>query len=367
VALTTSDIHGLSTSQIAAFTTDSFAAFTTAQIHEFSTSQVAALTTDQIVAFETQDLSALSLTQAMAFTTAQVAHMSGAQLDALIASTPVVLDLNGDGIQTVSAAHGNQFDLNATGATTQHGWVARTDGLLAMDRNHDGIINNGTELFGSATILSNGQRAGNGYNAMADLDSNHDGKLTAADAHFKDLKVWVDANGNGISDAGELIDLSKLGIIEIDLHAQATTQLNNGNAAGLVSNYKTSDGHTHEVADVWFSKDTNAAGSTASPTTNGTPAASGTATATTDPATTPDAHTAATSTVAKASTHGTLGVSASDVLADPGQDLLPGGPDEAKAAALHAASAVAPVSPEVHLSTIDPTQLLQENKNNPLI
>ncbi|MGC4062320.1 MAG: hypothetical protein QM749_16330 [Aquabacterium sp.] len=154
------------------------------------------------MAFETQDIAALSINQAMAFTTDQMAAMSTTQLDTLIISTPIVLDLNGDGIQTVSASRGTHFDLNATGSNALHGWVSPQDGLLVLDRNHDGVINDGTELFGTATILSNGQRAGNGYNALLELDTNHDGKITAADAQFKDLKVWVDANGDGISQPG---------------------------------------------------------------------------------------------------------------------------------------------------------------------
>ncbi len=81
------------------------------------------------------------------------------------------------------------FDLVGTGLASKVGWVSPTDGLLVRDVNHDGKINNGTELFGSGTLLGNGLRAGNGYSALADLDSNHDGKITAADAHFSELKV----------------------------------------------------------------------------------------------------------------------------------------------------------------------------------
>lgn len=81
-----------------------------------------------------------------------------------------------------------------------------------MDRNHDGQINNGTELFGTATQLANGQRAGNGYAALAEMDTNHDGKISAADAGWKDLQVWVDANHDGKVEAGELKTLHQLGI-----------------------------------------------------------------------------------------------------------------------------------------------------------
>jgi hypothetical protein len=137
-----------------------------------------------------------------------------------------------------------------------------------MDRNGDGKINDGTELFGLATVVD-GHRAGDGYTAMRAEDSNHDGKLTAADAHFAELKVWVDTNSNGVSDAGELRDLSSLGIIELDLNAHASTEMNNGNLLGLVSGYKTADGQNHAMADVWFAKDQHAADTTAA-SSNGT-------------------------------------------------------------------------------------------------
>ncbi|KAJ8135545.1 hypothetical protein OY671_011242, partial [Metschnikowia pulcherrima] len=73
--------------------------------------------------------------------------------------------------------------------------------------------------------------------------------------HFKDSKVWVDANGDGITEAGELKDSTSSGIIESDLHAQAGTAMNHGNVSGSVASFKTSDGHSHAMADVWFTKD----------------------------------------------------------------------------------------------------------------
>jgi len=106
-----------------------------------------------------------------------------------------------------------------------------------------------------ATKNADGTRAGNGYAAMALEDTNHDGKLTAADAHFKDLRVWVDANHDGKTDAGELKTLADLGIVSLDLHAQTSTATDNGNLIGLVSSYTTSDGAQHAMADVWFAKE----------------------------------------------------------------------------------------------------------------
>jgi hypothetical protein len=167
----------------------------------------------------------------------------------------VVLDLNGDGITTSSAVQGVNFDITATGHASKYGWTSGGDGLLAIDLNHDGRIDDGSELFGVGTRLANGQRAANGYQAMAQLDSNGDGVLDAKDTHFKDLVVWVDANHDGKTDAGELKTLADLHITSLDLHGLAGSATSNGNLLGLTSSYTTSDGSTHAMADVWFAKE----------------------------------------------------------------------------------------------------------------
>jgi len=229
-------------------------AFTTDQVAALTTAQIVSLTTSQIVAMETADVAALTTAQIHALETADIAAVTTSQINALVSMTPIVLDLDGDGVQTTAAAHGVQFDLGGTGVSHQVGWLGGKDGLLVMDRNGDGSINDRRELFSAATVLANGQRAGNGYNAMAAEDSNHDGKLSAADTHFKDLKVWVDANHDGKTDAGELRGLLEAGVIELDLTAALGNEVNNGNLLGLVSSYKGADGNSHAVADVWFTK-----------------------------------------------------------------------------------------------------------------
>lgn len=133
--------------------------------------------------------------------------------------------------------------------------MAGNDGLLVMDRNHDGVINNGSELFGMGTVLANGKRATDGYVALAAEDTNHDGKIDSHDAHWKELKVWVDGNHDGKTDAGELKTLDEIGIASLDLNATKNGAIDNGNLVGLVSSYTTTDGKQHQMADVWFAKD----------------------------------------------------------------------------------------------------------------
>jgi hypothetical protein len=179
-----------------------------------------------------------------AFSTTQVQHL------ALV--TPIILDLNGDGVHTLSINSGVSFDVFAQGQSVHTGWVSSTDGLLVMDRNGDGTINDGTELFGSATRLANGEQATDGYVALKELDSNGDGVVSADDALFAELRVWVDSNSDGLSAAAEIRTLTSLGITSINTQASADVSLDNGNLIGLSSTYETADGATHAAADVWF-------------------------------------------------------------------------------------------------------------------
>jgi len=168
--------------------------------------------------------------------------------------TPIVLDLNGDGIQTTTLQQGVSFDVNNNGTVERTAWVARGDGLLVRDLNKDGLINDGGELFGEGTVLADGTRAADGYVALRALDSNLDGVIDAKDTAFGSLKLWVD-NGNGITDQGELKSLAAAGITSISLDAQSSTSVNNGNLIGLMGSYTTADGSTHTMGDVWFSVD----------------------------------------------------------------------------------------------------------------
>jgi hypothetical protein len=195
----------------------------------------------------------------MALSTVQLAWMNTAQLAALTGTpdggglyTPLVLDMNGDGISTLNVADGVQFDLLATGEKVSTGWAAPTDGLLVRDVNGDGVIGSGAELFGEATVLADGQKAQDGYQALAALDSNGDGSINNADEAYSSLSVWTDANSDGVSQAAELKSLEELGIASLDLNAQATSLNNNGNWVGLVSSFTTVDGATQTMADVWF-------------------------------------------------------------------------------------------------------------------
>jgi hypothetical protein len=171
------------------------------------------------------------------------------------AATPLLLDLNGDGIHTVGLSAGVVFDINANGTPHRTGWSDGKDGLLVLDLNGDGVINDGRELFGSGTRLPNGTQAANGYAALAQYDANHDGVIDANDAVFTNLKVWVDANTDGITEAGELKTLAELGIASFNLNALNATGNENGNSVILQSSWKDVNGVSHSLADWTFQAD----------------------------------------------------------------------------------------------------------------
>lgn len=110
--------------------------------------------------------------------------------------SPIILDLDGDGVETVGLNPLSYFDHAGDGFAEQTGWAGADDGLLVWDRNGDGRINDGKELFGSETILASGTKATNGYAALAELDTNADGRIDASDTAFANLKVWEDLARN---------------------------------------------------------------------------------------------------------------------------------------------------------------------------
>jgi len=239
--LDASQLSGLTPAQVGALSTAQMSALTTVQMRNLTSSQLGTLSSNQVAALSTSQTMALSSVQF-----AQITNHGGKQ------HTPIVLDLDGNGIQTLSVNAGVNFDLLANGQPVQTGWVGSGDGLLVMDRNQDGSINDGSELFGSSTVLADGSKAVDGYQALAQLDTNQDGVISSADAQFAKLGVWVDGNADGQTGGGEVKSLAQLNIAQLSLSAQVTKDINNGNLVGLTSSYQTNDGVTHTAADVWF-------------------------------------------------------------------------------------------------------------------
>jgi Ca2+-binding RTX toxin-like protein len=127
---------------------------------------------------------------------------------------PVVLDLNGDNtITTISNANSNvNFDWDDTRFRADTGWVGAGEGLLVLDRNANGKVDSGRELFSNGEV----NNAARGVRSMSWVDGNADGALDASDPVFNALRVWQDANSNGVQDTGETKTLSELGITKLD-------------------------------------------------------------------------------------------------------------------------------------------------------
>ncbi|WP_417662826.1 calcium-binding protein [Pseudomonas sp.] len=160
---------------------------------------------------------------------------------------PLSLDLDGDGIETISANSGITFDFNGDGLKTGTGWVKRDDGFLVLDRNANGIVESGNELFGVDTVKSNGQKATDGFDALRDLDSNADGVFDSQDAEFNNVRVWQDLNQDGVSQASELKSLAEHSIVAINLESTSTNENSNGNLISAVGTYVRDDGRESSV------------------------------------------------------------------------------------------------------------------------
>jgi Ca2+-binding RTX toxin-like protein len=161
---------------------------------------------------------------------------------------PLTLDLDGDGIETLAANGQVLFDHNADGVREGTGWVGKDDGFLVIDKNANGQIDTGRELFGENYQKADGTFARDGFDALKDFDSNADGKIDNTDAQWSQLKIWKDANSNGSVEAGELLALdtiNSIGIKQINLASTAgTTNVGNGNIATATGTFVWNDGHT---------------------------------------------------------------------------------------------------------------------------
>jgi hypothetical protein len=125
-------------------------------------------------------------------------------------ATPLVLSFD-EAPVTYTAYTGNSsvaaFDVGGAECTTND-WPAASNPWLALDRDGNGRIDGGEELFGSGTRLENGRRAAHGFEALSELDENHDGKVDERDPAFSRLVLWADHNGDRQSQAQEISPLS---------------------------------------------------------------------------------------------------------------------------------------------------------------
>lgn len=135
---------------------------------------------------------------------------------------PILIDLDRNQFHLAGVDGAVFFDIDADGDQEWVTWTASgDDGFLCWDRNGNGIIDNGRELFGNSTPLGHGGIAPFGFVALAELDDpafggTGDGIVDARDAAYRSLCVWLDHNRNGFSEPDELSDLVEAGVVSIE-------------------------------------------------------------------------------------------------------------------------------------------------------
>lgn len=197
-------------------------------------------------------------------------------LDVWVSSSPLVLDINMNSqIDLISSANSTvNFDFWQDGFAERTGWVSAEDGFLVRDLDFSGTIDGMSEMFGSNYPLgylmtdnfSDLNTTENGFAKLELLDSNEDGLINSSDTTFSELKIWQDLNQNGKSEEGELLTLSELNIVSINVGNYELEQWNGvlnggflrkieGNTITHTSSFTMSNSTTWEVVDAWFAND----------------------------------------------------------------------------------------------------------------
>ncbi len=170
---------------------------------------------------------------------------------------PLIIDLGEKGIKLHNVKNGVYFDLDNNGFAERTAWIDTEDGFLALDRNENGKIDNGGELFGDQVILQDGTISASGFEALGELDENHDKLIDSEDSAFTSLLVWTDTDHNGKSKAGELHTLDELGIISISLEHEENNVVDEETGARIAESakviiQKAGNKKVTKISEFWF-------------------------------------------------------------------------------------------------------------------
>jgi hypothetical protein len=187
-------------------------------------------------------------------TAPQIAEDAASEMSHL--GTPLVLDLGTEGGLAFSDVRQSTvfFDLDGDGRPERVAWLtadtARTAAFLAWDRNGNGRVDGGRELFG------NQHGAAHGFAELARLDANVDGVVDSRDEGFAALLLWRDDNANGVSEPTELRSVAQSGVMALPLaYTAGTTRDTHGNGLFQVGRYVRLEGGTGSMVDVWLRMD----------------------------------------------------------------------------------------------------------------
>lgn len=162
--------------------------------------------------------------------------------------SPIILDLDGNGVQTRSAEQSRaRFDMNGDGTRDDTSWIGATEGFLYLDRDGNGTLSGIAEMSFTADVPG----ADSDLAGLAAFDSNDDGKISADDDRFGDFGVWCDRDGDGVVDNGETLRFSDIGLESIDLNGAATSETAEPGDVAVVNtgSWTRADGMVMDLAD----------------------------------------------------------------------------------------------------------------------
>ena len=170
-----------------------------------------------------------------------------------VCDTPLVLSFDVARVELGQAS--GSFDLALAGASFGSDWPTAQTPWLALDRDGSGRIDDGGELFGSGTSLRDGTRAENGFQALAELDDDGDGQITASDYAFASLRLWADENRDRVSQPGELEPLSARGVTHIGLGYERAPRCDaRGNCEVERASFDFAEGRRGAIIDVHLAR-----------------------------------------------------------------------------------------------------------------